>query len=181
MKIEFSGRVWKMGADIDTDIITGSGSEAEKLVNDVPRADIQGRKIATFGLYRPEFGTQAKEGDIIVADKNFGCGSSREFAPAMIKACGIRAIIAPSFARIFYRNALNNGIYLLECPEAPDICEDGDIITVRVNECVVAGGKEYPVPHIPENLMAIIEEGGLLEHFRKMNGKGGANNGQNAD
>ena len=123
-----------------------------------------------FSPLRPELAGQIKPGDIIVAGKNFGCGSSREQAPEVIKALGIPCIIAKSFARIFYRNALNNGLLLLEQPELHDVVKEGDTITVTVNEDVEYNGKKYPIASLPENLMEIIEAGGLVKAMRKRNG-----------
>ena len=123
-----------------------------------------------FSPLRPELAGQIKPGDIIVAGKNFGCGSSREQAPEVIKALGIPCIIAKSFARIFYRNALNNGLLLLEQPELHDVVKEGDTITVTVNEAVDYNGKKYPIASLPENLMEIIEAGGLVKAMRKRNG-----------
>ena len=123
-----------------------------------------------FSPLRPELAGQIQPGDIIVAGKNFGCGSSREQAPEVIKALGIPCIIAKSFARIFYRNALNNGLLLLEQPELHDVVKEGDTITVTVNEDVDYNGKKYPIASLPENLMEIIEAGGLVKAMRKRNG-----------
>ena len=116
-----------------------------------------------FSPLRPELAGQIQPGDIIVAGKNFGCGSSREQAPEVIKALGIPCIIAKSFARIFYRNALNNGLLLLEQPELHDVVKEGDTITVTVNEDGDYNGKKYPIASLPENLMEIIEAGGLVK------------------
>ena len=123
-----------------------------------------------FSPLRPELAGQIQPGDIIVAGKNFGCGSSREQAPEVIKALGIPCIIAKSFARIFYRNALNNGLLLLEQPELHDVVKEGDTITVTVNEDVDYNGKKYPIASLPENLMEIIEAGGLVKAMRRRNG-----------
>lgn len=120
--------------------------------------------------FAPELAGQIQPGDIIVAGKNFGCGSSREQAPEVIKALGIPCIIAKSFARIFYRNALNNGLLLLEQPELHDVVKEGDTITVTVNEDVDYNGKKYPIASLPENLMEIIEAGGLVKAMRRRNG-----------
>ena len=159
---QYTGKVWVLGDDIDTDIIIPTEYLALKTIEDM--------KQYGFSPLRPELAGQIKPGDIIVAGKNFGCGSSREQAPEVIKALGIPCIIAKSFARIFYRNALNNGLLLLEQPELHDVVKEGDTITVTVNEDVEYNGKKYPIASMPENLMEIIEAGGLVKAMRKRNG-----------
>ena len=159
---QYTGKVWVLGDDIDTDIIIPTEYLALKTIEDM--------KQYGFSPLRPELAGQIKPGDIIVAGKNFGCGSSREQAPEVIKALGIPCIIAKSFARIFYRNALNNGLLLLEQPELNDVVKEGDTITVTVNEDVDYNGKKYPIASLPENLMEIIEAGGLVKAMRKRNG-----------
>ena len=159
---QYTGKVWVLGDDIDTDIIIPTEYLALKTIEDM--------KQYGFSPLRPELAGQIKPGDIIVAGKNFGCGSSREQAPEVIKALGIPCIIAKSFARIFYRNALNNGLLLLEQPELHDVVKEGDTITVTVNEDVEYNGKKYPIASLPENPMEIIEAGGLVKAMRKRNG-----------
>ena len=134
---KMTGKVWVLGDDIDTDIIIPTEYLALKTIEDM--------KQYGFSPLRPELAGQIQPGDIIVAGKNFGCGSSREQAPEVIKALGIPCIIAKSFARIFYRNALNNGLLLLEQPELHDVVKEGDTITVTVNEDVDYNGKNYPI------------------------------------
>ena len=134
---QYTGKVWVLGDDIDTDIIIPTEYLALKTIDDM--------KQYGFSPLRPELAGQIQPGDIIVAGKNFGCGSSREQAPEVIKALGIPCIIAKSFARIFYRNALNNGLLLLEQPELHDVVKEGDTITVTVNEDVDYNGKKYPI------------------------------------
>ena len=159
---QYTGKVWVLGDDIDTDIIIPTEYLALKTIEDM--------KQYGFSPLRPELAGQIQPGDIIVAGKNFGCGSSREQAPEVIKALGIPCIIAKSFARIFYRNALNNGLLLLEQPELHDVVKEGDTITVTVNEDVDYNGKKYPIASLPENLMEIIEAGGRVKAMRKLNG-----------
>lgn len=159
---QYTGKVWVLGDDIDTDIIIPTEYLALKTIEDM--------KQYGFSPLRPELAGQIKPGDIIVAGKNFGCGSSREQAPEVIKALGIPCIIAKSFARIFYRNALNNGLLLLEQPDLHDVVKEGDTITVAVNEDVDYKGTKYPIASLPENLMEIIEAGGLVKAMRKRNG-----------
>ncbi len=158
----FKGRVWLLGDDIDTDIIIPTEYLALKTVDDM--------KKYAFSPLRPELAGQIKEGDIIVAGKNFGCGSSREQAPEVIKALGIRAIIAKSYARIFFRNSINNGLLLIENPDLSDDIKEGDEIDVSVGEKIVYNNKEYPISSLPENLLDILNAGGLVNAMRRLNG-----------
>ena len=162
MSETFTGKVWVLGDDIDTDIIIPTEYLALKTVQDMtPYA---------FSPLRPELASQIKPGDIIVAGKNFGCGSSREQAPEIIKALGIQCVIAKSFARIFFRNSINNGLLLIEQPTLYDDIKEGDTVSVVMNEHIDYNGKEYPIASLPENLMDIIRAGGLVKAMRKMNG-----------
>ena len=162
MSETFTGKVWVLGDDIDTDIIIPTEYLALKTVQDMtPYA---------FSPLRPELASQIKPGDIIVAGKNFGCGSSREQAPEIIQALGIQCVIAKSFARIFFRNAINNGLLLIEQPNLYDDIKEGETITVHMNKHVDYNSKEYPIAALPENLMHIIQAGGLVGAMRKLNG-----------
>ena len=154
--------MWVLGDDIDTDIIIPTEYLALKTIDDM--------KQYAFSPLRPELAAKITPGDIIVAGKNFGCGSSREQAPEVIKALGIACIIAKSFARIFYRNALNNGLLLLEQPRLYDEISEGDAVTVTVNRDVEYAGRRYPIASLPENLVEIIRAGGLVKAMRKKNG-----------
>jgi 3-isopropylmalate/(R)-2-methylmalate dehydratase small subunit len=158
----FIGKVWVLGDDIDTDIIIPTEYLALKTIDDM--------KQYGFSPLRPELARQIEKGDIIVAGKNFGCGSSREQAPEIIKALGISCVIAKSFARIFFRNSINNGLLLIEQPDLHDDIKEGDTITVKMNEHVDYNGKTYPIAALPENLMDIIQAGGLVKAMRKRNG-----------
>ena len=109
-------------------------------------------------------------GDIIVAGKNFGCGSSREQAPEIFKALGVKAVIAKSFARIFFRNSINNGLSLIENAKLRDVVSEGDEITVTLNESIEHQGNKYEITALPDNLMDIINAGGLVKAMRKLNG-----------
>ena len=129
------------------------------------RYDKAGKPVAGFPLNDSRFG-----GDILVAAKNFGCGSSREQAPEIIKALGIQCVIAKSFARIFFRNSINNGLLLIEQPDLHEDVKEGDSVTVVMNEHVDYNGKQYPIASLPENLMSIIQAGGLVKAMRKLNG-----------
>ena len=158
----FTGKVWVLGDDIDTDIIIPTEYLALKTIDDM--------KQYGFSPLRPELAGQIEKGDIIVAGKNLGCGSSREQAPEIIKALGISCVIAKSFARIFFRNSINNGLLLIEQPDLHDDIKEGDTITVKMNEHVDYNGKTYPIAALPENLMDIIQAGGLVKAMRKRNG-----------
>ena len=127
-------------------------------------------KKYAFSPLREELAGQIKEGDIIVAGKNFGCGSSREQAPEIIKQLGVRCVIAKSFARIFFRNAINNGLLLIENKDLYDHVAEGDTISVTMGEKITADGKEYPITPLPENLMDILNAGGLVKAMQKRNG-----------
>ena len=148
---QFTGKVWVLGDDIDTDIIIPTEYLALKTIDDM--------KQYGFSPLRPE-----------LAGKNFGCGSSREQAPEVIKALGIRCIIAKSYARIFFRNSINNGLLLIEQADLRDDVKEGDSITVTVNENVEYQGKKYPITSLPENLVEIINAGGLVKAMRARNG-----------
>ena len=127
-------------------------------------------KQYAFSPLRPELAGEIRPGDIIVAGKNFGCGSSREQAPEIIKALGIRCVIAKSYARIFFRNAVNNGLLLIENTSIPDEVREGDTLTVTVNERICHNGKDYPIVPLPGNLLEILSAGGLVAAMRKRNG-----------
>ena len=159
---EFTGKVWLLGDDIDTDIIIPTEYLALPSVEDM--------KKYAFSPLRPELAGQIEEGDIIVAGKNFGCGSSRGQAPEIIKQLGVRCVIAKSFARIFFRNAINNGLLLIENKDLRDDLTEGDTITVTMGEKIHAGGKDYPITPLPENLMDILNAGGLVKAMQKRNG-----------
>lgn len=159
---QFTGKVWLLGDDIDTDIIIPTEYLALKTIEDM--------KQYGFSPLRPELAAQIKPGDIIVAGKNFGCGSSREQAPEIIKALGISCVIAKSFARIFFRNSINNGLLLIEQPNLYDEIKEGDTIAVTVNQDITYEDKKYPIASLPENLVEIIQAGGLVKAMRKRNG-----------
>lgn len=156
--IVIEGRCWKFGDDIDTDIIIPTQWCC------VPMEEL---KHHVFEPLRPGLADILREGDIIVAGENFGCGSSREMAAEGIKENGVRCIIAKSFARIFFRNAINNGILLIECPELPDYVNEGDIVRVELNHQITCGEKVYPIGRIQQNLYEIIADGGLVRNIEK--------------
>ena len=115
----------------------------------------------------PLFAKEVKEGDIIFAGKNFGCGSSREQPVLGLKAVGVKAVIAESFARIFYRASINQGLILIECPEAVKSYTDGDKIDLEVDTGkIVVGQNEFSFPKLPKEILAIRDAGGLLAYTR---------------
>jgi 3-isopropylmalate/(R)-2-methylmalate dehydratase small subunit len=114
------------------------------------------------------FAREAGEGDIIMAGSNFGCGSSREQPTVGLKAVGVQAVIARSFARIFYRSAINQGLVLIEAPEAVDAYREGDAVEVDAEQGILkVGDREFRFPKLPPEILAIREAGGLLAHVRK--------------
>ncbi len=159
---QFTGKIWVLGDDIDTDIIIPTEYLALKSVKDMtPYA---------FSPLRPELAAQIQPGDMIVAGKNFGCGSSREQAPEIIKALGVRCVIAKSFARIFFRNSINNGLLLIENDALQKAVKEGDTITVTVNQDIEHEGQRYEITSLPQNLVEIIAAGGLVKAMRRLNG-----------
>ncbi|MFV0618273.1 MAG: 3-isopropylmalate dehydratase [Megasphaera sp.] len=161
MEKVFQGKIWKLGDDIDTDIIIPTQWLTLNNIDDM--------KTHIFEPLRPELASSIQAGDILVAGKNFGCGSSREQAPEGLHALQIKCIIAKSFARIFFRNAINNGLLLIECPDLPDHCSEGDQVEVVINHCIRCRGKEYKIPQIPDYIFQIIADGGLVKSMQKKN------------
>ena len=154
------GTAWKFGNDIDTDIIVPGRyliyTDEERLSSHCME-----------GL-DPDFDKKCKKGDFIVAGTNFGCGSSREHAPIALKGVGVSAVIAESFARIFYRNATNIGVPLLEAPGITEIVEDGDEIEVDMDEGTItaSNGKTITFKKLPPFMLEILEQGGLIEYLK---------------
>jgi len=156
------GRVWKFGDDINTDLII-AGKYKLSITNIDELA-----KHAMEALI-PNFAERVKRGDIIVAGRNFGCGSSREQAPLVLKHIGIGAVIAESFARIFYRNAINIGLPAIECRDTSRIL-DGDILEVNLLEGYVKNltrNEIYSIKPIPPALLEILASGGLVNYVKK--------------
>lgn len=159
---DFTARLWKLGDDIDTDIIIPTEYLAFPTVEEM--------KGYAFSPLRPELAGMIRPGDCIVAGRNFGCGSSREQAPEVLKALGISCIVAGSFARIFFRNAINNGLLLIENADLHDAVQEGDEISVRANEYIEANGMRFGIASLPENLVEILDAGGLVKAMRHRNG-----------
>jgi 3-isopropylmalate/(R)-2-methylmalate dehydratase small subunit len=165
MKLE--GRIWKFGSDIDTDAII----PARYLNLSDPR------ELAKHAMEneRLEFPQKVRKGDILLAEKNFGCGSSREHAPLALRAAGISCIIAKSFARIFYRNSLNLGLPLLESSEASETIREGDRVRVNLTTGEILDltqKKKFFAKPIPTFMEELIRDGGLIRHLRKKGLKG---------
>ena len=163
--MQFRGNVHRYGRDIDTDVII----PARYLTTSDP---VELAKHCMEDL-DTEFVNKVAQGDIIVADENFGCGSSREHAPIAIKASGVDVVIAKSFARIFYRNSIITGLAILECPEAVDAIKDGDVVSVDTDTGTIVDettGQSFTAQPFPPFIADIIEQGGLLNRTRKVLG-----------
>lgn len=163
--MQFRGNVHRYGRDIDTDVII----PARYLTTSDP---VELAKHCMEDL-DTKFVNKVAQGDIIVADENFGCGSSREHAPIAIKASGVDVVIAKSFARIFYRNSINTGLAILECPEAVDAIKDGDVVSVDTDTGTIVDettGQSFTAQPFPPFIADIIEQGGLLNRTRKVLG-----------
>ena len=158
----FEGKVIKYGDNVDTDVIIPA-----RYLNTSDKKELASHCMEDLDK---SFAGRVQKGDIMAAGFNFGCGSSREQAPEIIKALGIQCVIAKSFARIFFRNSINNGLLLIEQPTLYDDIKEGDTISVVMNEHVDYNGKTYPIASLPENLMSIIRAGGLVKAMRKLNG-----------
>jgi 3-isopropylmalate/(R)-2-methylmalate dehydratase small subunit len=162
MEKKIKGRVWKFGDDIDTDIIIPGRylvlTDEKELAEHVME-----------GL-DSKFSRNVQKGDIILAGKNFGCGSSREHAPIAIKGAGISAVVAESFARIFYRNAINVGLTLLESKNISKKVSQGDEIEINIERGVLTDlntGYEFEVKNLPEFMLDILNKGGLIPYLKE--------------
>ena len=154
-------KVYKYGANVDTDVIIPA-----RHLNDPSPAALASHCMEDID---PDFSSTVEEGDIIVAGPNFGCGSSREHAPLAIKSCGVKCVIAPSFARIFYRNSINIGFPIVECPQAAEEIQAGDQVDVVFDSGVITDkttGKTYQAAPFPAFINGIIQSGGLLNSLK---------------
>ena len=154
-----TGTVWKYGDNVDTDVII----PARYLNVSTPE------ELACHCMedVSPGFAGDVRPGDVVVAGENFGCGSSREHAPLAIKGARVSCVIARSFARIFYRNAINTGLPILECPEAVQETEQGDRLQVDLEAGAITNmrtGRTYHTPPFPPFILGIIEAGGLVPY-----------------
>lgn len=162
----FKGKAWKYGRDVNTDDII-----AAKYLVSWDCAELGKTCMETLD---PDFATKVAKGDMIVAEENFGCGSSREHAPMAIKGAGVSCVIAKSFARIFYRNSINTGLALLEAPDAVDGISTGDELEVDPDSGMIKNlttGKDYHAQPYPEFMQELIAAGGLIEYTKRKLGK----------
>ena len=156
--MKYEGTVIKYGDNVDTDVIIPA-----RYLNTSDRAELASHCMEDLDK---TFVSRVQTGDIMVAEQNFGCGSSREHAPIAIKASGISLVIAKSFARIFYRNAINIGLAIIECPEAVDGISEGDRVEADLDSGVIRNlttGAEFKTAPFPESIQKIIESGGLVK------------------
>ncbi len=157
----FTGKVWKYGDGVNTDVIF-PGKYTYTLRDP---AEIAAHALEDLD---PTFAAQAQPGDIIVAGRNWGNGSSREQAVTCLKYKGVAAVVAKSFGRIFFRNGLNQGLLLITCPEAADAAQAGDRLAVNLAEsCLVLNGQTYAFPPLSATALRIIEAGGLVPYVRQ--------------
>ena len=160
--MQIKGKVHKYGNDVDTDVIIPA-----RYLNTSSEKELAAHCLEDLDK---DFVKNVKKGDVIVAEDNFGCGSSREHAPIAIKACGVSLVIANSFARIFYRNSINIGLPILECSEAVAGISAGDSVSCDLSSGVIKNettGKTYTAQPFPPFIQEIIEAGGLLKSIAK--------------
>lgn len=167
METTFSGKIWKFGDNINTDDITPSPYLTIQNPEELAKHVLENKK--------PDFPNRVQKGDIIVAGRNFGCGSSREHAPVALKAAGVSLVVAKSFARIFFRNAINVGLSVLESSELYDAVEEADEIKVDLEkgEIETSSGNIIKTNPLPENVLGILEAGGLVEKVKLILGERG--------
>ncbi len=159
--MKFTGNVIKYGDNVDTDVIIPA-----RYLNTSDHKELASHCMEDLDT---TFVSRVKQGDIITAGNNFGCGSSREHAPIAIKASGISLVIAKSFARIFYRNAINIGLAIVECPEAADNISEGDVVEADLDNGIIRDittGREFRTEPFPEFIQKIIENGGLMQSVK---------------
>ena len=154
------GMIFKFHNDLDTDQIIAS--QYLLLPN------LEEMKEHTFESLDPDFPKKVKPGDFVVGGENFGCGSSREQAPGVLKALGVQAVVAKSFARIFYRNALNIGLPVIVCKDLPDAVKTGDTMELSMSDGTAhANGKTYSCTKLPEYMQNILNQGGLIASLNR--------------
>lgn len=154
-------KVYKYGDNVDTDVIIPA-----RYLNAPEKSELAKHCMEDIDL---DFAKTVEAGDIMVAGANFGCGSSREHAPLAIQACGVKCVIARSFARIFYRNAINIGLAILECEEASDKIQDGDEVAIDFDTGIITNvtrNETYQALPFPDFIKEIIAKGGLLNSIR---------------
>lgn len=154
------GKIFKFHTDVDTDQIIASQYLLFPTIEEM--------KGHAFESLDPDFASKVQPGDFVVACENFGCGSSREQAPSVLKALGVKAVIAKSFARIFYRNAINIGLPVIVCRELYDQVESGDEMKLSLTEGIArTGGQEYQCTKLPPYMQQILDQGGLIASLNK--------------
>jgi len=154
------GKIFKFNQDVDTDQIIASQYLLFPTIDEM--------KTHTFESLDPDFAANVKQGDYVVASENFGCGSSREQAPSVLKALGVKAVIAKSFARIFYRNSINIGLPVIVCKDLHDNVNAGDEMELSLQEGIVrVGDKEYQCTKLPAYMQGILDQGGLIASLNK--------------
>ena len=161
--MQFQGTAHRYGRDIDTDVII-----PVRYLNTSDPAELAKHCLEDLDV---DFVNKVKPGDILVAEENFGCGSSREHAPVCIKAAGVACVIAKSFARIFYRNSINIGLPIMECPAAVDAIKAGDEVAVDADKGVITDlttGESFQVEPFPPFIAQIVAEGGLVNRTRRI-------------
>ena len=154
------GNIFKFHTDVDTDQIIASQYLLYPTIDEM--------KAHAFESLDADFASKVKAGDFVVAAENFGCGSSREQAPAVLKALGIQAVIAKSFARIFYRNAINIGLPVIVCKELYDHVSDGDAMELSLTDGIVkTGGQKFVCTKLPPYMQGILDQGGLIASLNR--------------
>ena len=156
------GKIFKFHNDLDTDQIIASQYLLLPTIDEM--------KDHTFESLDPDFPKKVKPGDYVVGGENFGCGSSREHAPLVIKTCGTGCVIAKSFARIFYRNAINIGLPILECPAASEAINEGDVVAINFDTGVITDettGQTFQAAPFPPFIQKIIKAGGLMKSIQE--------------
>lgn len=154
------GKIFKFHQDVDTDQIIASQYIIYPTIDEM--------KMHAFESLDADFASNVREGDYVVASENFGCGSSREQAPAVLKALGVKAVVAKSFARIFYRNAINIGLPVIVCKDLYDNVNAGDEMELFMKEGVVrTGGRKFECTKLPEYMQGILDQGGLIASLNK--------------
>ena len=154
------GKIFRFHTDVDTDQIIASQYLLFPTIDEM--------KQYTFESLDPEFASKVQPGDFVVACENFGCGSSREQAPSVLKALGVKAVIAKSFARIFYRNAINIGLPVIVCKDLYDHVEDQDEMELYLEDGIIkANGQTFTCTKLPAQMQQILDQGGLIASLNK--------------
>lgn len=154
------GKIFKFQQDVDTDQIIASQYLLYPTIDEM--------KVHTFESLDPDFAGQVRPGDYVVASDNFGCGSSREQAPRVLKELGVKAVIAKSFARIFYRNAINIGLPVIVCKDLHEQVSAGDEMELSLSDGIVtANGREYECTRLPAYMQGILDQGGLIASLNR--------------